>query len=127
MYSQFSIGKDYKNCIKELKTFLLKNGYNEFTQEKVHPNDIHKESFYIKQLFKEEIEINYFTNKFGNVTEISINPTTKENLEKLIKIFKLKTWENKIVEYNGKSYTQYKKGNIMVEINPENYLNISKK
>ena len=127
MYSQFAIGKDYKTCVKELKIFLSKNGFNEYNQEKIYPNDIHKETFYVKQLFKEEIEINYFTNKFGNVTQISINPTTQENLEKLIKIFKLKTWETKTVEYSSKLYKQYIKENIVVEINPDNYLNISKK
>ena len=102
VYSQIPIGKNIKIGKTEFISFMKKNGFTLLKDQKTEAMkynketdkpDIHTGNFYYTLLFKEEVEVKIYYNKYSNISEIYIFPENQNNKLKLLKILKTNTWE----------------------------------
>lgn len=102
LFSQIPIGKDIEKGKTELITFMKSNGFTFLKETKAEAmkynketekGDIHTGNFYYQILFKEEVEVKIYFNKYENINEVYIFPEKEQNKNKILQILKFKNWE----------------------------------
>ncbi len=110
-FSQVPIGKDLEKGKNELIKLMKNKGFTFFKESKNEIFKYNKETkrgdlktgkFYYSVLFKEEVEIKIYFNKFENINEVFIFPNRIENKRKILRMLEFGKWE---FLYERKSYT----------------------
>lgn len=110
VYSQIPIGKNIKLGKTEFISFMKRNGFTLLKDQKEEvmkynietgKADIHTGNFSYSLLFKEEVEVLIYYNKYSNISEVYMFPENQTNKLKLLKILKSNTWEPLEERQNG--------------------------
>lgn len=100
-FSQIPIGKDILKGKTEFITYMQRNGFTLLSQKKEHTysynektgkHDIPAENMYLI-LFKEEVEVDLFYNKYSNINRVIINPENTQVLQNVLRALKFENWE----------------------------------
>lgn len=135
-FGQIPIAEDINIGKAKLLMTFKKNGFTFIKESKLRPyktnpvtgkRDIPDDEFF-EILFKEEITLDVFYNRFGNITNILIRTEDLDYFEKLKNMFSFSKWifDNKYIDF-GHNHMSYYYEKINCTIIENGQISFSKK